>query len=130
MEVILQHQSIEGKSKIVRRQIEAFRSSGKLYFHPDFPFYYTDGVKYVISLFETDDLLKDMAMQSFALSGEDNFICIRVCRGRIDNCWVEYSGRNGELLKKVRVSADLPLEPGVSMAFCFIGRTLLLPTEF
>ncbi|MGS2741562.1 DUF6876 family protein [Sinomicrobium sp. M5D2P17] len=130
MEVTLQRQSIENKNTIIRKHIEAFKSSGKLYMHPDFPFYYTDGVKYVISLFEANDLLRDIAMQAFALSGEENFICIHICRGRVDNCWVQYSKRSGELLKKVRVSANLPLEPGISICFYFIGRTLLLATEF
>lgn len=130
MEVALQYQSVETKNKTVRRRIEAFQSSGKLYLHPDFPFYYTDGVRYVVSLFEADGLLKDMAMQAFALSGEENFICIHLCRNRVDDCWVQYSKRSGELLKKGRISVGLPLEPGTSICFYFIGRTLILPTEF
>lgn len=129
MEVIV-YQVKEDKNKAIREKIESFDSSGNLYLHPDFPFYYTDGVQYVISLFEDDDLFLDMAMRAFALSREEDFIVIRLWRESENSCWLEFCNRSRKVLKKVRVSTEVPLETGLSMCFYFIGRTLLLPTEF
>ncbi|UGU17354.1 hypothetical protein LS482_05645 [Sinomicrobium kalidii] len=132
MEVLAHYIKEESKSKVVREKIENFKSSGGLNLHPDFPFYYTDGIKYAMSLFEEHKLFLDMAMRAFALSREDEFIVIRLCRGRNNDCWIEYCKRSRELLKKIRVPANVhvPVTPGFSMCFYFIGRTLLLPTEF
>ncbi|MBC9795902.1 hypothetical protein [Sinomicrobium weinanense] len=120
----------ENESRAVRKKIEGFSSSGHLYLHPGFPFYYTDGVQYAIALFEDGRLFLDMAMWAFALSRETDFIVIRLCRGEKGDCWLEFCKRNREVLKRARISRNIPLEPGVCMCFYFIGRTLLLPNEF
>ncbi|SFW37580.1 hypothetical protein SAMN02927921_01381 [Sinomicrobium oceani] len=130
MEILLQQKPIEDRSTVVRKQIDDFRSSGKLHMHSDFPFFYTEGVEYVTSVLGAGHLLRDMGMQAFALSGEWDFVSIRLCRGCLDNCWIEYSRRNGEIIKKMRIPENIPLAPNFAICFYFIGRTLILPTEF
>ena len=120
----------ETYSSALRSKLENFRSTGRLYLHSDFPFYYTDGVRYAMNLFENEPVFVRMAMQAFALSAEQQLIKIRLCCVREDYCWIEYCSRDGNVIRKQRLYDRIPVAPKQAMCFYFIGRTLLLPPEF
>ena len=117
-------------NKVIRKKIENFSSSGKLHYHPEHLFYYTDGVKAVMSLFREDHLFCDIAAQARELSGNYGFILIRLYLTESDKYWIEYNTKSGETLEITRIYATLPMDKGISLCLYFIGRTLLLPTEY
>ncbi|MGS2761321.1 DUF6876 family protein [Sinomicrobium sp. M5D2P9] len=117
-------------NKVIRKKIESFHSSGKLYFHPDLLFYYTDGIKTIMSLFREDHLFWDIAARARQLSGNHGFIRIRLYLTEGDEYWLEYNTKSGKTLEKTRIYTTLPIDKGISLCLYFIGRTLLLPTEY
>ncbi|UGU15808.1 hypothetical protein LS482_19270 [Sinomicrobium kalidii] len=114
-----------GKETEVRKKIEQFQSTGALYRHPFPEFYYTEGVKYALKeLFRRQGLLSDIAREIFHLP-ENNFVLIKICASH-----VEFSNRNGNVLQVKETKNSIPLIPGTSLCLYWIGRTLLLPTEY
>ncbi|RNL89889.1 hypothetical protein ED312_07185 [Sinomicrobium pectinilyticum] len=108
-----------------QKKIERFRSTGALHKHPFLGFYYTEGVKYVMyDLFKTQKLLLRIAREASCLS-ETSFISIRM----YGSC-IEFRDRDGRVLQKRKEEEPVPIPRDTSFCLYWIGRTLLLPTEY